>query len=110
MSLPAELLDDLRAVRRGEKPFDSVALKISSHLTSWPDSAEEVLRQVQNALDQQIIEPDQFDKLRALIKPKPGGFDDLPWMTDLWEARKKAADEGKPLLVWVGDGHPLGWT
>jgi hypothetical protein len=48
--------------------------------------------------------------LRALIKPKPGGFDDLPWMTDLWEARKKAAAEGKPLLVWVGDGHPLGWT
>lgn len=56
------------------------------------------------------IVPDQFDKLRALIKPKPGGFDDLPWMTDLWQARKKAADEGKPLLVWVGDGHPLGWT
>lgn len=56
------------------------------------------------------IAPDQFDKLRALIKPKAGGFDDLPWMTDLHEARKKAAAEGKPLLVWVGDGHPLGWT
>lgn len=56
------------------------------------------------------IVPEQFDKLRALIKPKPGGFDDLPWMTDLWAARKKAADEGKPVLIWVGDGHPLGWT
>lgn len=56
------------------------------------------------------IVPEQFDTLRALIKPKPGGFDDLPWMTDLWAARKKAADEGKPLLIWVGDGHPLGWT
>ena len=56
------------------------------------------------------IPADQFDKLRTLIKPKPGGFNDLPWMTDLWEARKKAAAEGKPLLVWVGDGHPLGWT
>jgi hypothetical protein len=53
---------------------------------------------------------DEFDSLRSLIKPKPGGFDDIPWMTDLWEARKKAAEEGKPLLVWVGDGHPLGWT
>ncbi len=52
----------------------------------------------------------QFDELRSLIKPKPGGFDDVPWMMDLWEARKKAAEEGKPLLVWVGDGHPLGWT
>jgi hypothetical protein len=56
------------------------------------------------------LAPDHFDKLRALIKPKPGGFDDIPWMTDLWEARRKAAAEGKPLLVWVGDGHPLGWT
>jgi hypothetical protein len=56
------------------------------------------------------ISGDQFHKLRALIKPKPGGFDDLPWMTDLWEARKKAAAQGKPILVWVGDGHPLGWT
>ena len=56
------------------------------------------------------IPADQFDKLRALIKPKPGGYDDIPWMTDLWEARKKAAAEGKPLFVWVGDGHPLGWT
>jgi len=56
------------------------------------------------------ISAGQFDKLRALIKPLPGGFDDLPWMTDLFEARVKAAAEGKPLLVWVGDGHPLGWT
>ena len=56
------------------------------------------------------IPADRFDKLRALIKPLPGGFDDIPWMTDLCEAREKAAAEGKPLLVWVGDGHPLGWT
>ena len=56
------------------------------------------------------LPPDQFDTLRALIMPKPGGFADIPWMTDLWEARQKAAAEGKPLLVWVGDGHPLGWT
>jgi hypothetical protein len=56
------------------------------------------------------LSADQFDQLRALIKPRPGGFDDLPWLTDLWEARQKAAAEGKPLLVWVGDGHPLGWT
>jgi hypothetical protein len=56
------------------------------------------------------LTPAHFDELRSLIKPLPGGFDDLPWMTDLWEARKKAAEEGKPLLVWVGDGHPLGWT
>jgi hypothetical protein len=27
----------------------------------------------------------------------------------LWDARKKAAAEGKPLFVWViSDGHPCG--
>src|SRR6516164_9103508 len=66
---------------------------------------------VEGAKETAIALPaDQFDKVRALIKPRPGGFDDIPWMTDLWEARKKAAADGKPLLVWVGDGHPLGWT
>jgi hypothetical protein len=28
-------------------------------------------------------------------------------MTDLWEARRRAAAEGKPMLVWEMDGHPL---
>ena len=56
------------------------------------------------------LSPEHFGKLQALIKPRPGGFDEVPWMTSLWEARKKAAAEGKPILLWVGDGHPLGWT
>lgn len=56
------------------------------------------------------LSPEQFDSLRNLIKPKPGGFDDVPWMTDLWRARQEAAAAGKPILIWVGDGHPLGWT
>jgi hypothetical protein len=56
------------------------------------------------------LSPEHFRKLQALIKPRPGGFDEVPWMTSLWEARKKAAAEGKPILLWVGDGNPLGWT
>lgn len=53
---------------------------------------------------------DEFSYLDAQIKPRPGGFDDIPWMTSLWEARKKAATEGKPLLVWAGEGNPIGFT
>lgn len=56
------------------------------------------------------LSPEHFGKLHALIKPKAGGFDEVPWLTSLWEARKKAAAEGKPILLWVGDGQPLGWT
>ena len=35
-------------------------------------------------------------------------FAQVPWLTSLWEAREKAAAEGKPILLWEMDGHPLG--
>ncbi len=52
----------------------------------------------------------QFQALHALIKPHEKGptWRDIPWMTDLHEARKKAAAEGKPLFVWAMAGEPLG--
>ncbi len=58
------------------------------------------------------IKPEQFAKLQALIKPEPveGKWTQIPWMTSLWEARKRAAAEGKPILLWEMDGHPLGCT
>jgi hypothetical protein len=58
------------------------------------------------------IDPGQFDKLHALIKPAAGEdkWAEIPWLTSLWEARRKAAEEGKPILLWEMDGHPLGCT
>jgi hypothetical protein len=55
------------------------------------------------------IKPEQFEKLHALIKPQATEekFMQIPWMTSLWDARKKAAEEGKPILLWEMDGHPL---
>lgn len=49
-------------------------------------------------------------KLAALIKPGAGEdkWAEIPWLTDLWQARQKAAAEGKPILLWEMDGHPLG--
>lgn len=57
------------------------------------------------------IPADQFARLHALIKPQPGElrFHEIPWLIDVWEARKKAAAEGKPILVWSGaGGSPVG--
>lgn len=50
--------------------------------------------------------------LHALIKPSEGEekWREIPWMVSLWEARQKAAAEGKPILLWEMDGHPLGCT
>jgi hypothetical protein len=56
------------------------------------------------------IAPSQFDKLHALIRPgdQEERWQQIPWGADLWEARKQAAREGKPILLWEMDGHPLG--
>ena len=56
------------------------------------------------------IKPDQFAALHALIKPQPGEdrWAEIPWLTSLWQARQRAAAEGKPILLWEMDGNPLG--
>jgi hypothetical protein len=58
------------------------------------------------------VRPEQFAHVRALIKPDPDEdrWATIPWLTDLWQARKLAAAQGKPILLWEMDGHPLGCT
>jgi hypothetical protein len=58
------------------------------------------------------IRPEQVGELQALIKPGQGEdrWAAIPWLTDLWQARKLAARLGKPILLWEMDGHPLGCT
>ncbi len=57
------------------------------------------------------IQKQDFDRLRALIRPQEGEslWRHIPWETSLHEARRKAAEAGKPLLIWAGGGSaPLG--
>ena len=57
------------------------------------------------------ITPDQLIPLQKLIRPQPGEskWATIPWLTDLQEARRKAAAEDKPLFVWrAGGGEVLG--
>ena len=53
---------------------------------------------------------DQVARLRAEIPPAPSEqkWTQIPWLTSLWDARKQAAAQGKPILLWEMDGHPLG--
>src|SRR5258705_13900599 len=55
---------------------------------------------------------EQFTKLHAAVAPSGGAerWMEIAWQTNLSAARKKAQDEGKPLLMWIMDGHPLGCT
>jgi hypothetical protein len=58
------------------------------------------------------IPPKDFQRLHSLIKPHAGEekWAQIPWLTSLWEARQRAAAEGKPILLWEMDGNPLGCT
>ena len=56
------------------------------------------------------VPPEQFGRLHALIKPAAAEekWTQIPWLVSLWDARQKAANAGKPILLWEMDGHPLG--
>jgi hypothetical protein len=58
------------------------------------------------------IATERFETLRTVIRPKPGEerWLQVPWLINLTEARRKAAAEGKPILLWEMDGHPFGCT
>ena len=57
-----------------------------------------------------VVSDAEFADLMATVRPRAGEdqFATIPWMTSLWDARVKAAAEGKPILLWEMDGHPLG--
>jgi hypothetical protein len=48
----------------------------------------------------------EFDKLHAMLEPQPGEsrWMEVAWHPSVWEGRKKAAAEGKPMLLWAGSG------
>lgn len=60
----------------------------------------------------QELSPDAFAKLHKLMAPGPedSQWMQVPWMasSNIYAARKKAAAEGKPLLLWYMAGEPLG--
>ncbi len=47
-----------------------------------------------------------FEKLHALVKRQPGEsrWMEVDWHPSVWEARQKAAAEGKPIFLMAGSG------
>ncbi len=59
------------------------------------------------------IAPDDLAHLLATIKPQKGEspWREIPWQTNVTEARRKAAAEDKPLVIFTAaDGSPLSRT
>src|SRR5687767_12414919 len=53
---------------------------------------------------------EEFERLHREIRPRPSEstWAEISWGYDLHKARRKAAQEGKPLCVWRMAGDPTG--
>mgnify|MGYP001813148235 CR=1 FL=1 len=58
------------------------------------------------AQDPQALDDAEFQQLHQLIKRQPGEsrWMEVDWHPNVWEARKKAAAEGKPVFLMAGSG------
>ena len=56
------------------------------------------------------IDEGTFAEILSFVLPKPDDMKwaSIPWQTDLWEARRIAAEQGKPIFAWMMNGAPLG--
>jgi len=81
-----------------------------SLVLSLASSANSLLAEsaIENLNVPATLPPQQFADFHALINP---AADESPWAkiswhASVWEARKQAAAEGKPILIWSGGGSP----
>ena len=53
--------------------------------------------------------PAELTKLAAVIKPSAAAnkWQQIPWLTDVNDARKLAKEEKRPLILWTVFGEPL---
>ena len=53
---------------------------------------------------------DTFDHWRSLVKPSEEEqcWREIPWRESFYEGLKDAQIEGKPVVLWAMNGHPLG--
>lgn len=56
------------------------------------------------------IDPARFTATLDFLAPKSEDMKwaTIPWETDLWEARRIAAEQDKPIFAWMMNGNPLG--
>ena len=64
--------------------------------------------------DVTLLEPAPADMAawRAHVRPtgKELAFESLDWIPEFARGLEVASEEGKPLLFWAMNGHPLGCT
>jgi hypothetical protein len=70
---------------------------VAAALVSWPGPGVDTA-----ALERDVA--------AVLPRPSEERWLQVPWRTDFAAARAEANRAGKPLFLWMMDGHPLGCT
>ena len=71
-----------------------------------PEPLREPLREGPQA---KPLDAETFRETLAFLTPKPEEMKwaSIPWQTDLWEARRLAREQNKPIFMWSMNGKPL---
>ena len=71
--------------------------------------ARDVLAQAPAEARQPSPSAAELTRLATVIKPsaEANKWQQIPWLTDLSEARRVAAEEKRPLFLWTVFGEPL---
>jgi hypothetical protein len=82
------------------------AALICGGLAAWQTTAAEKPAAPAADTSPERILAEKFAEVQKLIKPRPGEslWNQIPWQNSLWEARRIAAAEGKPIFIWSGSG------
>ena len=82
------------------RPFSLLAL-LACGASTWSQ---------EKAAADNALTAEEYERLHKEIRPRTGEavWAEIAWMYDLHKARRKAAQEGKPLCVWRMAGDPTG--
>ena len=72
-----------------------------------------VLVSVATSLSAQVLNEDTFQKWRDFLRPRDSeerAWREIAWEPSLWSGVVRARKEGRPILLWAMNGHPLGCT
>jgi hypothetical protein len=58
------------------------------------------------AQEPKTLSTERFESRHQMLKPQPGEsrWMEIDWYPSVWEARQKAAAEGKPIFLLAGSG------
>ncbi|MCI0682539.1 MAG: hypothetical protein L0Y71_10580 [Gemmataceae bacterium] len=111
-ALERESADDKAAPSVAIEPVPQAAAPMALNPKAVEGPSPAVTPAVAAVRSPSVYTADELLGLHEVIRPRPGEalWAEIPWITDLWEARKKAAAEGKPIFVWSAMADPIGCT